>query len=202
MKMGAGWKETTITLPIPFHRNTPNPGPQLYTFPPFRHRSIVSVLKEKMLNEHDFRHFHLEPYELRWHRRDMHGSKSTRVHGELYTVPTFLEANEDIQNAAGEPGCTLPRVLIGLMFGSDSTRLTAFGSTNLWPCYMYFANESKYRRCKPTCNLCNHIAYFHKVCPLSKRSISITDFVIYSYHLISKTLPHCTPMSKALMTPS
>ncbi|KJA12631.1 hypothetical protein HYPSUDRAFT_152315, partial [Hypholoma sublateritium FD-334 SS-4] len=40
----AGWVETSITLPIPFHRNTPNPGPQQYTFPPFRHRSIVSVL--------------------------------------------------------------------------------------------------------------------------------------------------------------
>lgn len=159
----SGWKETVITIPIPFHRNTANPGPQQYTFPPFRHRSIVSVLKEKMSNEYDFRHFHLEPYELRWHRKDMRDSQSTRVYGELYTTPAFLEANEEIQTASGEPGCSLPRILIGLMFGSDSTHLTAFGSASLWPCYMYFGNESKYRRCKPTCNLCNHIAYFQKV---------------------------------------
>ncbi|KJA18100.1 hypothetical protein HYPSUDRAFT_145489 [Hypholoma sublateritium FD-334 SS-4] len=51
------------------------------------------------------------------------------------------------------------------MFGSDATHLTSFGSAALWPCYMYFGNESKYRRCKPTCNLCNHIAYFQKLPP-------------------------------------
>ncbi len=53
----AGWTQTSITLPIPFHRNTPQPGLCQYTFPPFRHRSIVSVLKEKMANPHDFKHF-------------------------------------------------------------------------------------------------------------------------------------------------
>ncbi|KJA23581.1 hypothetical protein HYPSUDRAFT_101562, partial [Hypholoma sublateritium FD-334 SS-4] len=164
-ELDAGWIETMITLPIPFHRNTPNPGLGEYTFPPFRHRSIVSILKEKMANSHDFRHFHLEPYELRWRRRDMLEKESIRVYGELYTSPVFLEAQEEIQTANGVPGCTLPRVLIGLMFGSDSTHLTSFGSASLWPCYMYFGNESKYRRCKPSCKLCNHIAYFQKVPP-------------------------------------
>lgn len=162
-ELDAGWKETSITLSIPFNRNTPNPGLQQYTFPPFRHRSIVSVLKEKMANSHDFRHFHFEPYEFRWRRKDMPPKESVRVHGELYTSPAFLEAHQEIQALAAEPGCSLPRVLIGLMFGSDATQLTAFGGASLWPCYMYFGNESKYRRSKPTCNLCNHIAYFCKV---------------------------------------
>ncbi|KJA13356.1 hypothetical protein HYPSUDRAFT_115550, partial [Hypholoma sublateritium FD-334 SS-4] len=161
----AGWKETSITLPIPFHKNMLNPGLQQYTFPPFCHRSIVSVLKEKMSNQRDFQQFHLEPYELRWQRKDTPDTESTRVHGELYTSAAFLEAHEEIQSAVGEPGCSLPRVLIGLMFGSDGTQLTSFGSTSLWPCYMYFGNESKYRRCRPTCNLCNHIAYFQKLPP-------------------------------------
>lgn len=159
----AGWTETVITLPIPFQKNSPKPGLKEYTFPPFQHRSIVSILKEKMANLHDFRHFHLEPYELRWRRKNMAATESTRVHGELYTSPAFLEAHEEIRTLAGEPGCSLPRVLIGLMFGSDATHLTSFGTASLWPCYMYFGNESKNRRCKPTCNLCNHIAYFQKV---------------------------------------
>ncbi|KJA26033.1 hypothetical protein HYPSUDRAFT_105527, partial [Hypholoma sublateritium FD-334 SS-4] len=161
----AGWTQTSITLPVPFHRNTPTPGVRSYTFPPFRHRSIVSVLKEKMANAHDFKHFHLEPYELRWRRKNMPETESTRVYGEMYTSPAFLEAQEEIQTADGEPGCSLPRVLIGLMFGSDSTHLTSFGTASLWPCYLYFGNESKYRRCMPTCNLCNHIAFFRKVPP-------------------------------------
>ncbi len=61
----AGWKESSITLSIPFPKRAQHPGPQPYTFPPFRHRNIVSVLKEKMTNAKDFSHFHLEPYELR-----------------------------------------------------------------------------------------------------------------------------------------
>jgi hypothetical protein len=28
---------------------------------------------------------------------------------------------------------------------------------------MYFGNDSKYRRAKPSCWLCNHIAYFQTV---------------------------------------
>ncbi|KJA12927.1 hypothetical protein HYPSUDRAFT_209987 [Hypholoma sublateritium FD-334 SS-4] len=97
----AGWTETSITLSIPFHRNTLNPGLGQYTFPPFRHRSIVSILKEKMANPHDFKHFHLEPYELRWRRQDMSPTESIRVHGELYTSPVFLEAHKGIQAATG-----------------------------------------------------------------------------------------------------
>jgi hypothetical protein len=161
----AGWTETPITISVPFHRLTNNPGPQTYTVPPFRHRSIVSILKEKMANAEDFRHFHLEPYELRWQREDM-PDKSMRVHGELYTSPVFLEAYEEIQKLPGELGCMLPRVLVGLMFGSDGTLLTSFGNASLWPCYMYFGNESKYRRSKPSCKLCNHVAYFQKASPL------------------------------------
>ncbi len=163
----AGWTESTITLTIPFKQRSTNPGTREYTFPPFRHRSIVAILKEKMANKHDFKQFHLEPYELRWCRSKCMSkpdSTSTRVHGELYTSPAFIEENKKIQAAVGEPGCSLPRILVGLMFGSDGTKLTAFGSASLWPCYMYFGNESKYRRNKPSQNLCNHIAFFQEVC--------------------------------------
>ncbi|KJA15704.1 hypothetical protein HYPSUDRAFT_148732 [Hypholoma sublateritium FD-334 SS-4] len=116
-----------------------------------------------MANTQNFPHFHLEPYELRWRRRNIPNPEYIKVHGELYTSPAFLEAHEEIQVLAAEPGCSLPRVLVGLMFGSDSTHLTSFGNASLWPCYMYFGNESKYCRCKPNCNLCNHMAYFQKM---------------------------------------
>ncbi len=159
----AEWTETVISLPFPFKKKSVNAGVHEYTFPPFRHRKIVSVLKEKMANKNDFQQFHLEPYELRWcQSKDMSqpDSTSTRVHGELYTSPAFIEENVKIQTAPGEPGCPLPRILVGLIFASDGTKLTSFGSASLWPCYMYFGNESKYRRNKPNQNLCNHIAFF------------------------------------------
>jgi hypothetical protein len=51
------------------------------------------------------------------------------------------------------------------MFWSDATHLTNFRNAKLWPLYMFFGNESKYRRCKLSCNACEHVAYFETVRP-------------------------------------
>ena len=162
----AGWTQTTVTISIPFHRNTNYPGVQQYNVS-LHHRNIITILKEKMANPNDFRHFHLEPFELGWQR----GDASTRVYGELYTSPAFLTVYNELQTSPGEAGCLLQRVVIGLMFASDGTQLTQFGNSSLWPCYLYFGNESKYRRSKPSNKLCNHLAYFQKVEHLSSLSI-------------------------------
>ena len=172
----AGWIETPISISVPFHRFTHSPGPQEYIVPSFHHRSIVSVLKEKMASPNDFVHFHLEPYELWWKKKGM--PESVRVFGELYMSPAFLTTYEEIQNLE-EPGCTLPRVLARLMLGSDSTHLTSFGSSSLWPGYLHFGNESKYRRGKPSCKICNHIAYFQKVSPWSVNSLFFQQMLSY-----------------------
>ncbi|KAG2049274.1 hypothetical protein BDR06DRAFT_991207, partial [Suillus hirtellus] len=49
------------------------------------------------------------------------------------------------------------------MFWSDATQLMTFGNAKLWPIYMYFGNEPKYHRCRPSCHLGNHVAYFQKL---------------------------------------
>ncbi|KIJ19525.1 hypothetical protein PAXINDRAFT_69491, partial [Paxillus involutus ATCC 200175] len=59
-----------------------------------------------------------------------------------------------------EPGCDLPQAVVALMFWSDSTQLTQFGTVKLWPLYVFFGSESKYRRSQPSNNLCSHAAYF------------------------------------------
>ncbi|KIK31843.1 hypothetical protein CY34DRAFT_61428, partial [Suillus luteus UH-Slu-Lm8-n1] len=102
--------------------------------------------------------FHYEPYKLCWNPPHLDGE--VPIYGDLFTSPVFHDAHAKLQNMAGEPGCDLPRVVAGLMFWSDATQLTSFGNAKLWPTYMYFGNESKYRRCKPSCNLSNHVAYF------------------------------------------
>lgn len=181
----AGWNETPITILVPFHRRADDPGVKRYTLP-LRHRSIVGILKEKLSNPDDFRHFHLQPFELRWQRGDAPES-SVRVYGELYTSPAFLEAYDEIQALPGEPGCSVQRVVIGLMFSSDGTQLTSFGNSSLWPCYLYFGNESKYRRYKPSNKLCNHVAYFQKVRHPYK-GILAADFEPFSFLPSSKTL--------------
>jgi hypothetical protein len=81
----------------------------------------------------------------------------------MYTSPAFAEAHRELQNSSPEPDCDLPWVVMALMFWSDGTQLTSFGSAQLWPCYLSFGNESKYCWCKPTHHLFNHVAYFQAV---------------------------------------
>jgi hypothetical protein len=157
----AGWKSTPVSIQVPFSRTTEVPGPRLYHAANLYHRSIIAVLREKLANARDNKLFHYEPYELRWD--PPHLDSEVSIYGDLYTSAAFREAHSDLQKSPGEPDCDLPRVVAGLMFWSDATHLTSFGNAKLWPTYMYFGNESKYRRCKPSCNLSNHIAYFETV---------------------------------------
>jgi len=157
----AGWKRTPISISVPFHSRLKNPGPKKYFAGDLYHRSFVSVIRDKLTNPKDDRRFHYEPFELYWKPTDE--SADVQIHGELYSSPAFLEAHRALQDSPGEPGCELPRAVVAMMFWSDGTHLTSFGNAKLVPCYLFFGNESKYDRCKPTCHLCNHVAYFQTV---------------------------------------
>ena len=157
----AGWKRTPVSIDVPFHKRLRDPGTRRRFLFDLYHRSIVSVIKETLRDPARDARFHYEPYEYSWKPTD--DSDEVRVYGELYTSTVFRDAHRDLQESPGEVNCNLPRVVVALMFSSDATHLTSFGSAKLWPCYMYFGNESKYRRCQPSSKLCNHIAYFQKV---------------------------------------
>jgi hypothetical protein len=155
---GACWAKSSVEISVPFHRRTPHPGPQTFMVPDFYHRDLVSVIKERVK---DNPHFHFEPYELYWQVGD--NTPPVRTYGELYSSPAFNAAHSDLQNSPPEPGCNVPRVVAALMFWSDSTNLSSFGDSKLWPLYLFMGNESKYRRCKTSHNLCSHVAYFQTV---------------------------------------
>lgn len=157
----ARWKRTPVSIEAPFAHTTETPGSRCYHAAELYHRSLVGILREKLANARDDKLFHYELYQLRWN--PPHLDVEVTVYGDLYTSTTFHEAHSDLQKLPGEPGCDLPRVVAGLMFWSDATQLTSFGTAKLWPTYMYFGNESKYRHCKPSLNLSNHVAYFETV---------------------------------------
>ncbi|KAG6906254.1 hypothetical protein DXG01_014934, partial [Tephrocybe rancida] len=149
----AGWHTTRVTLDVPFHQCMKDPGIHSTVIGDLYHRSIVSVLKEKLANTVDVAHLHLrhstslltntrampylhyEPYELNWSPSPQ--AEKVQVHGELFTSPAFLDAQHELQASPPEPG-----------------------SSKLWPAYLYIGNESKYRHSKPSLHLTNHIAYF------------------------------------------
>jgi Plavaka transposase len=156
-----GWNCTAFSIRVPFHRRMAIPGPQRYLAGELYHRSIVSVIRERVKSDDTY--FHYEPYELLW--KSTSDAEEVRIHGELYTSAIFLSEHKKLLESPGEPGCDAPRAIVALMFWSDATHLTSFGNAKLWPCYMFFGNDSKYRRAKPSHHLGNHIAYFQTVRP-------------------------------------
>ena len=173
----AGWTRSPVTFSVPHHPRHGVPsdddaGPREYIVEDFYHRSLVSVIREKLSSTTGTQHFHYEPYELNWQPGET--QRPARVQGELYTSPAFIDAHRELQTSP-ELGCDLPRVVVALMFWSDVTHLTSFGDAKIWPLYMYFGNESKYRRCKPSSHLCHHVAYFQSV----SATTSDTEFIAH-----------------------
>ena len=155
----AGWKHVTVTISVPIPRRSANPGPTSYHTSDFYHRSLLSIIHERVVDPSDHYLFHYEPHELRWR----HSNRDTKVHGELYTSRVFLDAHRELLESPQESGCTLPRRIVALMFWSDAMQLTSFGDAKLWPLYMFFGNHTKYRRGQPSAKLCSHVAYFQTV---------------------------------------
>ncbi|KAG2337489.1 hypothetical protein BDR05DRAFT_978478 [Suillus weaverae] len=53
----------------------------------------------------------------------------------------------------------LEQVVASLMMWSDATHLASFGDASIWLVYLFFGNQSKYTRGKPTVSTCHHVAY-------------------------------------------
>ena len=170
---GDGWSCSPITISVPFHSRTSHPGPCDYTVPDFHHHRLVSIIRAKLSDPYHHHVYHHEPYELRWHPPNK--ACDIRVHGELYTSEAFIKAQEELMASPREANCHLPRCVAALMFWSDATQLTSFGSAKLWPLYLYFGNQSKYLRCQPSSKLCSHVAYFQSVSQFLWAPILIID---------------------------
>ena len=158
---GGDWIKTPIKINVPFHKRMLHPGQKEFDAGILHHRKLVSVIREKITRPSAHAHLHFEPYTLLWQPSE--ASEPVRVHGELYTSEAFLEAHRELQDSPGEPGCDLPRVVLGLMFASDGTQLTTFSNAKLWPVYLTIGNESKDRRSKASYHSFEHIAYLETV---------------------------------------
>jgi hypothetical protein len=116
----------------------------------------MSVIREKITRPSTHPRLHFEPYEYFWQPNNT--TESVRVYGELYTLEAFFEAHHVLQDSPREPGCELPRVILGLKLASDGTRLTTFSSAKLCPVYLGIGNESKDRN-----QAFEHVAYLEEV---------------------------------------
>ncbi|KAJ7733499.1 hypothetical protein B0H16DRAFT_1328148 [Mycena metata] len=158
---GDGWSQIAVHIKVPDGKphSVTSPSP-LYTVPGLFLRPLSEVLRSAIADTTS-RRFHFTPFK-QFHKSHP-DAVPTRVYDEIYSSDAMIDEYEKLQSQPAEPECTLERVVLALMFWSDSTHLASFGNAALWPLYLFFGNQSKWVRGKPNSGACHHLAYIPKV---------------------------------------
>jgi hypothetical protein len=119
------------------------------------HRSITDIMKS-IFTDSVFSTFHMTPFEQFWTTVD---GRNVQVYSEAYMSPRMLDAREEINSLPRDPEDNYECIIAPLMIWSEATHLANFGDALLWPVYLFFGNQSKYIRGKPSLAACHHVAY-------------------------------------------
>ncbi|KAE9388659.1 hypothetical protein BT96DRAFT_1003962 [Gymnopus androsaceus JB14] len=142
--------------PIPSDKNVPS---QPFSVPGLYFRDLISVIQSAFTEPLSTK-FHFSPFKL--FQTVPNSEEVHPVYSELYNSDAFIQEHDKVQCMQGppdNPDCKLEKVVLGLMFWSDSTHLTSFSNAKLWPVYMMFGNLSKYIRSLLNSGACHHVAY-------------------------------------------
>ena len=145
-----GWTQSSITISVPTREWNPAGNGADFPVTGFFHRNLTAVVRAAF-SDSGSKWFHFTPFRRIW--RSPTTGKEQRIYDELYTSDSWIKAQDELQKHRRPDGCTLERVIAGLMFSSDSTHLTQFGHASAWPIYMSFGNLSKYIRARPSTHL-------------------------------------------------
>ena len=149
-----------ISLPCDGIKHASEADAPKYEVKGLHHRRIVDVIRSA-LAEPAAQKFHLFPFREYW--KPATDEPTERIYSEAFTSDYFLEQYEKIWSRSHTNSKKRIPVVIGLMIWSDSTHLASFGTASLWPIYLYFGNQSKYTRAKPSEFAAHHLAYVPKV---------------------------------------
>lgn len=154
------WRETSVFISLPCDgvKHGSEADAPKFEVKGLYHRRIVEVVRSA-LAEPAAQKFHLFPFREYW--KPSPDEPAERIYSEAFTADYFLEQYEEIRHI-NSPKKRIP-VVIGMMIWSDSTHLASFGTASLWPIYLYFGNQSKYTRAKPSEFAAHHLAYVPKV---------------------------------------
>ncbi|KZV98181.1 hypothetical protein EXIGLDRAFT_607198 [Exidia glandulosa HHB12029] len=156
--------EVTIEVPIPKKYRSLEENAGAASFPVkldnFWYRPLCGVIRAIVEDSPESDDFVWNPYRVFVTNED---GKAERLHGELYWSSAWIEEHERVQRKVippERPGHGLPRALFALMFGSDATHLSQFGTEHAWPDYVMAGNKTKYTRGCPSSHSVHHIAQF------------------------------------------
>jgi len=124
-----GWVETDVSISIPTGVKDTQGQRQPFSVPGLHYRSLLAVMKST-ITDITARHFHFSPFKCFWKKQS---GTEERCFDEAYTSDAWIKAHTTLQKQWNEPGCTLEKVVLGLMFWSDSTHLASFGMAKVWP---------------------------------------------------------------------
>ncbi len=154
------WLETSVFISLPCDgvKHASEAVAPKFEVKGLYHRRIVEVVRSA-LAEPAAQKFHLFPFREYW--KPSPDEPAERIYSEAFTADYFLGQYEKILHT--NPQKKRIPVVIGIMIWSDSTHLASFGTASLWPVYLYFGNQSKYTRAKPSDFAAHHLAYIPKV---------------------------------------
>ncbi|EGO04308.1 hypothetical protein SERLA73DRAFT_43733, partial [Serpula lacrymans var. lacrymans S7.3] len=151
-----GWRESTIKITLPKEKKkVAESATPTMSIGVIYHRDLTDVITSAFKDSGSLS-FNMTPFTQRW---DMSDGKVVDIFSEAYTSADFLEAHEEVNALPRNPDDILEQVVASLMLWSDSTHLTNFGDTSMWPFYPFVDNHSKYTQGKPTANTCYYMAY-------------------------------------------
>lgn len=164
---GDVWREGSVKLSMPKERvSWANRGGEdaapTYEVKGIWYRPLLGLVRSAFEDVTACK-YHWFPFTLLWNKPG--ADKPERLYSELYNTDTFLQEHEKLQAQLRNPEDSpdIEYVIAPLMFWSDSTHLTNFGSASLWPIYALFGSLSKYFRGMPSAFAAYHLAYIPSI---------------------------------------
>ncbi|OSC98098.1 hypothetical protein PYCCODRAFT_1375807, partial [Trametes coccinea BRFM310] len=164
-----GWSEASVAIPLPKPRcryNSEELAPH-FEVDGVHHRRLTDLIRAAAEDTRFADRYHWIPHMYFWQptpdapRSASPSGETIRIFTDVYNSDAAIREFEAIRTRARAPDDApeVEYVMAPLLFWSDATHLTSFGSASLWPIYMYLGALSKYTRGMPTEFAAHHVAY-------------------------------------------
>ena len=170
-----GWIEGSVLIRLPCDGSlySSEDDAPVYVINGLLYRKPLEIIKAAY-QENRAIEYHNTPFKEYW--KPSSDSPRERIYSELYNSDCFLQEHAKLPKDTSDG---IESVIAALMIWSDATQLGSFGNTSLWPMYLFFGNQSKYTRAKPSEFAAHHLAYVPKV------RFSLYSPLLYIYEFIA-----------------
>ena len=164
-----GWKRGSVKISMPCPKEKVSESKAVeFKIDSLLYWDLTDIIKNACQDEVTADSFHMTPFQEMW--RPLGSMSLIRLYGEAYTLDEMINMYEEVQNIPPHPDYPDAENVVELSPYSDATMLAQFGTTFLWPLYIYFSNLSKYICYQPSSHAAHHMAYFPSVRPIHTTS--------------------------------